>query len=317
MNAATYRSAAELLRDADIAMYRAKLSGRGRYMLFDSTMHTASMSRLSMEADLRHALDRNQLLLHYQPIVNLETSQPIGAEALIRWQRADGKLVSPGEFIPLAEETGLIVPIGAWVLREACTQLVSWHRAHPGLADLWISVNLSRRQLGDPGLVDTVRTILKETGVEPRLVKLEITESLVIDDANATIGEQLKSLRELGLQLSMDDFGTGYSSLSCLHRFPIDVLKIDRAFVEHIAAGKNTAAVVAAIINLAHALDITVVAEGLETIDQVESLRALACDQGQGFLFSRPLTAKAAEHFLLQEQPAHRGGMESLAKIPA
>jgi diguanylate cyclase (GGDEF)-like protein/PAS domain S-box-containing protein len=292
-----YTSAKDLLRDADTAMYRAKAAGKARYAVFDSTMHDSAVARLQLESDLRRAVERNELVLHYQPIVSLQTRdrELEGFEALVRWRR-EGKLVSPADFIPIAEDTGLIVPIGAWVLREACRQLAAWRSQYPHLP-VSMSINLSRRQLPDPALVPLLNQVLLETGVDPHLVKLEITESVIMDDSNAA-NKVLAAIKETGVRFSMDDFGTGYSSLSCLHRFPIDVLKIDRAFLSNIGERRNAAAVVQAIVSLAHSMGMKVVAEGLETAEQLAFLQPLACDYGQGYLFSRPLPADAAERFL-------------------
>jgi EAL domain-containing protein (putative c-di-GMP-specific phosphodiesterase class I) len=276
-------------------MYAAKAAGKNRYVCFDPAMHDAAVRRLRLESDLRRAVGRGELLLHYQPILSLESRQTVGFEALVRWNR-DGTLVSPGEFIPVAEDTGLIVPIGAWVLREACRQLAAWNHARPDL-DLSMSVNLSRRQLADPGLVRCLLDVLRETGVRPASVKLEITESVVMEDGAAALAT-LHQLKRTGVQLSLDDFGTGYSSLSLLHEFPIDVLKIDRSFLSNLSRNRDTAAVVGAVITLAHNLDMKVVAEGIETPEHVAFLQAVDCDLAQGYLFARPLPAPAALAFL-------------------
>ena len=299
---ASYQTARELIRDADAAMYQAKSAGKNRYVLFDSAMHEAALSRLQLESELRRAAKRGELLLHYQPIVSLATGKLEGFEALLRWKR-QGKLINPVEFIPIAEDTGLILPIGVWVLEQACRQMKSWHQSGIVRPDLAINVNLSRKQLSDPDLLAHVQRSLRESGLEPRTLKLEITESMLMDDpdgASAIFGR----IRETGAQLALDDFGTGYSSLSCLHRFPIDILKIDRSFVQNLEARRDTKAVVQAIVGLAHKLGMQVVAEGLETIEQVGSLRALGCDSGQGYHFSRPLSAEAVEKYLIaRRQP--------------
>ncbi|HEX8913424.1 MAG TPA: bifunctional diguanylate cyclase/phosphodiesterase, partial [Humisphaera sp.] len=296
-----YRSAAEVLRDADSAMYAAKESGKNRYAVFDDALHAAAVARLRMENDLRRAAERGEFLLHYQPIVSLRSGDPVGFEALVRWRR-DGRLVGPGEFIPVAEETGLIVPIGAWVFREACRQLAAW-RPRLGGRPLTMSVNLSRRQLADPGLVPAVERALAETGADPGAVKLEVTESAVMGDPEAA-RRVLVAVKATGVRLSMDDFGTGYSSLSCLHRFPLDELKLDRSFVANLEGRRDAAAVVSAVVGLAHNLGLRVVAEGLESPEQVAFLQAVDCDHGQGYLFAKPLPADAAEAYLAARRPA-------------
>ncbi len=296
----SYENARDLLRDADSAMYRAKADGKARYALFDSTMHKAAVARLDLENSLRHAIDRDELLLHYQPIVSLATRKLHGFEALIRWNRG-GKLVSPLDFIPIAEDTGLILPIGAWVLTESCRQLTAWQQKYPSMSNLSMSINVSRKQLGDPQLVPHLQAMLLDTGLNPECLKIEITESALIHDT-AAMFETLSRIKATGVKLSMDDFGTGYSSLSCLHQFPIDVLKIDRSFVMQMEGRRNAAGVVRAIVGLAHHLGMQVVAEGLETIEQVAFLQAIECDLGQGYLFAKPLPHASAEQ-MIAEQP--------------
>ena len=290
-----YSKAEDLARDADAALTQAKLSGRAQVAVFDSKMHQRSVDRLLLENELRLAIERSQLLLHYQPVVSLKDQSLMGFEALVRWSNG-GKLVSPGDFIPVAEETGLIVPIGRWVLTEAVRQLAEWKRDYPDRPLSKMAVNLSRRQLHDPQLVPLVRRLLRTHKLDPKLLMLEITESVVMDDAEAA-GQVLERLRELGVRLAMDDFGTGYSSLSCLHAFPIDVLKVDRSFVANLEHGRE-AAVLRAMLDLSHTLGLTVVAEGIETAQQMAFLRQAACDYGQGYFFARPLNAEAAEKFL-------------------
>ena len=293
-----YGSHEDVLRDADAAMYEAKARGKNRYAIFDEAVHATAVARLRLESDLRRAIERGELVLHYQPIVSLRTRDVVGLEALVRWRR-DGRLVSPADFIPVAEETGIIVPVGRWVLAEACRQMAAWRAKHPSLPPAWVSVNVSRRQLGDPELVAHVARVIGESGVDPSLVKLELTESVIMEDGEAARRTLLR-LKELGVRVSMDDFGTGYSSLSCLHRFPIDELKVDRSFVLDHDGRRDAAAVVYAVVNLAHNLGIRVVAEGLEHAEHVAFLQALDCDYGQGFLFAPPLEAGEAEAFLLR-----------------
>jgi diguanylate cyclase (GGDEF)-like protein/PAS domain S-box-containing protein len=292
-----YDCAADLLRDADIAMYRAKAQGKARYEVFSTMMHARAMALMHLEADLRRAVERQEFELHYQPIVLLASGKIIGVEALLRWQHPQRGLVDPMEFIALAEEMGLIIPIGEWVLRTACAQMKAWHAA--GLAHVWVSVNLSARQFKHKSLSSMIAGVLEATGLHPQCLKLELTESSVMDNAELTI-TTLEHLRALGVQVSIDDFGTGYSSLAYLKRFPLDTLKIARPFVRDIATDRGDAAITTAIIAMAHSLSLNVIAEGVETPQQVEFLSANACDAVQGHLFSPPLTAKAMMKLLEQ-----------------
>ena len=278
-----------LLKNADAAMYRAKEQGRNNYQFYTSEMNVRALERLSFETNLRQALERDEFILHYQPKVDLVTGNVIGMEALLRWQNPELGLVSPAEFIPLAEETGLIVAIGEWVIRTACKQNKAWQAA--GLPSLRISVNLSARQFKEKNLVERVAQALKETGLEARYLELELTESL-LQTPETTI-TPLKELHALGIHLSIDDFGTGYSSLSYLKRFPIDTLKIDRSFVRDITTDADDAAIANAIITMAHSLGMYVVAEGVETGEQLAFLCQRKCDSMQGYYFSKPLPADA------------------------
>ena len=293
-----YNNAEEILRDADTAMYRAKSLGKNRHEVFDKVMHDRAMRLLQLETDLRRAVERNELLLHYQPIISLETGKIAGFEALVRWHHPTDGLISPVEFIPIAEETGLIIPLGKWVLREACRQMRAWMtngetRDRP----LSISVNLSSKQFTQPDLIDQVAGILRETGLPATCLKLEITESMVMENVETAV-RMLSELRALGVELSMDDFGTGYSSLSYLHRFPLNTLKIDRSFVMRMTDNAENGEIVRTIITLARSLEMNVVAEGVETEGQLEQLRRLDCDFGQGFLFSRPVDIEGATQLL-------------------
>ncbi|HEX8322767.1 MAG TPA: GGDEF domain-containing protein [Tepidisphaeraceae bacterium] len=290
-----YVEADALLRDAEAALYHAKAAGRGKVARFTPKMHEQAVNRLHLESELRCAIERNELLLHYQPVVSLDRRQVIGFEALVRWNH-DGRIISPAEFIPIAEETGLIVPIGRWVIAEAVRQAARWRDGHPHLPAFKMAVNVSRRQLADNGLVAHVQRLLDETRLPPQSLMIEITESVVMGDA-ADARRVLNRLRDLGVMLAMDDFGTGHSSLSCLHQFDLDVLKIDRSFVSHFENGRQSA-VLRSVVNLAHALGMTVVAEGIETAEQMAFLQASHCDYGQGYLFARPLQASDAEAFL-------------------
>jgi diguanylate cyclase (GGDEF)-like protein/PAS domain S-box-containing protein len=275
-----------LLKHADSAMYRAKESGRNNYQFFTRELNALMIERLAMESSLRRALERDQFLLDYQPRVDLGTGRIIGAEALIRWKLPEQGIVAPGKFIPLAEETGLIVPIGKWVLKAACAQNKAWQDA--GLAPIVVSVNVSARQFRQDNLVRTVAEVLEETGLGARYLELELTESMVMHDAPQLVA-MLGELKRLGVQIALDDFGTGYSSLSYLKRFPVDRLKVDRSFVEHLATDADDATIVRAIITLGHNLGLKVVAEGVELPEQVDFLRLNRCDEAQGFIYCPPI----------------------------
>ena len=290
----------ELLRSAGTALGRAKARGRARCEVFDRAMHAEAMDRLQMEMDLRPAAERGELRLVYQPVVSLPEGCVAGFEALLRWEHPTRGRVLPEQFVPVAEETGLIVPIGEWVLEEACRQLRRWRERFPGRR-VTVGVNLSPRQFSRPELVDRVREILAEAEVEPSALRLEITESLLIEHAGPTAA-MLARLRDAGVGLCMDDFGTGYSSLSYLHRFPLDTLKIDRSFVMRVGNGGDAEPIVRTIAALAHNLGLKVVAEGVETAAQLEELRALRCEYAQGYLFSPPLDAADADR-LLEDDP--------------
>jgi diguanylate cyclase (GGDEF)-like protein/PAS domain S-box-containing protein len=287
-----------LVENADTAMHEAKRGGRNRYSIFDPEERNSTLNRLATEFALRRAVDRGELRLHYQPELDLTTHEITGVEALVRWQRDDGTLIPPGEFIPLAEETGLIVPIGKWVIEEACRQIQYWEDHGGRLASkLRVWVNLSARQLGEPDLVPTIQGAIRDSNISPGSICLEITESALMKDAEAAAA-QLDQLRGLGISLGVDDFGTGYSSLAYLNRFPLDVLKIDRSFVSGLGSDPESETIVAAIIDLAHALGLTVIAEGVETEQQLLVLRRLECDQAVGFYFSRPLQPERLTEFL-------------------
>jgi diguanylate cyclase (GGDEF)-like protein len=283
----------ELLRDADLAMYRAKGKGKNRYEVFDTDTGAPAIHRLDLELDLRSAVARNEFRLHYQPVVQLETGRVVEFEALVRWQHKDRGLLPPEDFIGLTEETGLIIPIGQWVLTEACRQARLWQEQRPSDPPLTIGINLSARQLQDPDLIALVSHVLADSGLDPRSLKFEITESVVMQDAPSTLAT-LHTLRELGIRLAIDDFGTGYSSLGYLKRFPIDTLKIDRSFVEGIVTDPEDAAIVQAVISVAKSLGLSVTAEGIENEAQLRRLQELGCDRGQGFYFGHPLAADIA-----------------------
>jgi diguanylate cyclase (GGDEF)-like protein/PAS domain S-box-containing protein len=290
-----YDQPEQILRDADIALYRSKSMGKARHETFDAEMHAESVNLLQMETDLRRAQERGELYVEYQPIVALDTFRLGGFEALVRWQHPLRGLISPLDFIPIAEEGGQILQIGQWVLREACIQLKRWQDKFPTDDSLYMTVNLSAKQFGQPDLIDQVSRILAETGVDPNLLKLEITESVLMHDFESAAA-MLFQLRALGVRLSIDDFGTGYSSLTYLHRFPIDTLKIDRSFVE--VLDKDNAEIVRTILSLAENLGMDVVAEGVETQEQMALLRTLSCQSAQGYFFSKPLDVATAEKII-------------------
>lgn len=292
-----YEQSEYLLRDADTAMYRAKTLGKGQYQIFDSEMHNAAIEVLQLENDLRRAVNQQEFIVHYQPIIALTTGKIVGFEALVRWNHPQQGLISPTLFIPIAEETGLINPIGNWVLREACYQLQQWH--HQKLTDypLTMSVNLSVRQFAQPDLIEQIDTILAETQLNPQSLKLEITESVIMKNSQP-VKVILQQLQERQIQLCIDDFGTGYSSLSYLHNFPIDNIKIDRSFISSLNGNSDNLGLISAIMNIAQALKMSVTAEGIETAQQLEQLRVLNCDFGQGYLFSKPLDGKNATNLI-------------------
>ncbi len=279
-----------LLREADTAMYQAKTHGIGQIFLFDRALHTALTERWQLEIDLRGALERHELILHYQPITALPTGQLVGVEALLRWHHPQRGLILPNDFIPLAEESGLIVPIGFWALETACQQFLAWQADHSRSGLQVLSVNLSARQLANPSLIQTLSEIIQRTGIAPAQLELEITESVVIHGFELARA-QLDAIKDLGVKLAIDDFGTGYSSLSYLHHFPLDTLKVDRSFVNAMSGGSRNIEIVRAIITLSQQLAMNVIAEGIETIEEAATLRDLGCDYGQGYHFSRPLTA--------------------------
>jgi diguanylate cyclase (GGDEF)-like protein len=300
-------SADELLRDADIALYEAKAAGRDRYRVFESAMQTAIQDRLAIEMDLAEALEQQRFFLLYQPTFNLQTESVTGVEALIRWRHPTHGILQPDDFIPLAETTGMIVPIGRWVLEEACGQLATWNAQgrHIGMA-----VNVSARQLDNDELIDDVRQALEDNALDPATLTLEITETALMRDPEAT-AKRLHSLKELGVRIAIDDFGTGYSSLAYMRQFSADALKIDRSFISGIAGSQQSTALIHTLVQLGKTLHIDTLAEGIEDQVQLETLQREQCDHGQGFLLSRPLEVNAVEAFLeaagepKRPQPAH------------
>ncbi|HEV3231651.1 MAG TPA: EAL domain-containing protein [Candidatus Dormibacteraeota bacterium] len=289
--------ASELLRNADLAMYRAKAAGGGRYAVFEPGMHAEVLHRLDLEGELRRAVAEGEFVLHYQPVIDLVTGAATGAEALVRWNHPERGLVMPADFIPVAEETGLIVPLGRWVLEEAARQATGWQHLVGRGRRFEISVNLSARQLQGPDLPGQVAASLKSSGLDPECLTLELTETSLMQDTEGTI-EQLHGLKKLGIRLAIDDFGTGYSSLGYLKRFPIDALKIDRSFVTGIGRGSEESALAGAIITLAETLRLVTVAEGIEEVGQLAELRRLNCRRGQGYLFSKPMPPADLEDFI-------------------
>ena len=304
-----YETPQEILRDADIAMYRAKTSGLGRYEIFDASMRERIIGQQRYEKDLRKAVVSGEFSLHYQPIVSIETGRIVSFEALIRWYHPERGLVPPDQFIPLAEETGLIIDIGEIVLRKACRQLSLWHSRYPSdagidvpiVSPLGMSINISGKQLLNDDFIPKMRTILKEEKCNPRFIKIEITETILMENVDA-IQDSLLVLKDMNIQLYIDDFGVGYSSLSYLHQFPFDALKIDRSFTAGIGVDETQTKIVTTLLSLSEQLGLDVITEGIETAQQLEALKTLNCKYGQGYYFSRPLNAAAATKLLEKEQ---------------
>ncbi len=297
LSTAGYNKAEDMLRDADIAMYRAKAKGKAQYQVFDQKMHKNAMTQLQLETEMRQGFERGEFCLYYQPIFNLKANSLAGFEALLRWNHPERGLVSPGEFIPAAEENGLILPLGRWILYESCRQMREWQNHNSSALTMQISVNLSCKQFQQPDLVEQVMAALIATRMDARCLKLEITESHLLENSEMSV-TIMNRLRELGVELSLDDFGTGYSSLSYLHRLPVTYLKIDRSFVSRMVQSRENAEIVNTIIKLAQNLKMQVIAEGIETADQFNYLKELNCEYGQGYLFSRPLDADSTKLFI-------------------
>ena len=295
---AEYIEETDLLRDADTAMYRAKELGKGRYEIFTQQMYLDVMRRLELEHELREAIINQELVLYYQPIFSLEQHYLVGFEALLRWQHPQQGIISPGEFIPLAEETGLVVPLGEWVIYEACWQLQKWQQLLPSSRNLTMSINVAGQQLHHANFLTTIAGIIEKTQVNSQNLKLEITESMLIEDTEQMI-EVLQQIKSRQIELSIDDFGTGYSSLSYLPQFPVDILKIDRSFVQAMNIEPQNLEIVKTIVSLAQVLEMQVVAEGIETEAQFHTLKSLGVEFGQGYLFSKPLTVEQAELLII------------------
>lgn len=293
-------TAEDLLRDADTAMYRAKVNGKARFEVFDPHMREQALRLMQLETDLRHAIQRNEFVLYYQPIMSFATGRLAGFESLIRWNHPTKGFISPGEFIPIAEDNGMINPIGRWVLQESCRQMRAWQEQYPACAALTINVNLSGKQFSQPNLIEIIADTLDRTGLPASLLKLEITETVIMENADSAAA-MLNELRALGSKLAIDDFGTGYSSFSHLHRFPIDTLKIDRAFISRLDASPEGETIVRTMLTLAQNLKMSVVAEGIETATQLEQLRTLGCEYGQGYFLHRPMGAADAEKLVAEE----------------
>lgn len=294
------KRAEDMLREADTAMYEAKSEGKGGYRIYNPDMRRQVASRLDLQNDLRRVLERDELVLNFQPIVLLESGKIVGAEALVRWEHPVHGQVPPDRFIPVAEETGMIVPIGAWVLREACRQTTAWQRQFPALDDLIISVNVSNRQLACGNIRQDVSDVIEKTEIRPEQLKLEVTESAIMDNPEDAT-RILRELRELGVRIGVDDFGTGYSSLAYLHRLPLDMLKIDRSFVQGLNQTEENNAIVRTIVSLAQNLRLDVVAEGIETVEQRDLLNSIACKYGQGYLFSKPVPGYVFQEMLAEQ----------------
>ena len=288
-----------MIRDADAALYRAKERGRGGYEIFDSAMRARAVEHMRIENDLRRALDRDELELHYQPIVGLREGSIVALEALLRWRHPEYGLTSPTSFIPVAEESQLIIPVGRWVIEEACNSVAEWQEMQPDAAPVRIAVNLSGRQIGDPQLLPTVSAAIEASGIDPATLSLELTESVLFEESGVS-ERVMRSLRGVGVRLMLDDFGSGFSSLGYLKRFPLDGIKLDRSFIENVADGLTDAQIVKAVVEMARALGLEIVAEGVETADQLAAVRGLGCHQAQGFYFMPPLPAEEVPGVLAQ-----------------
>jgi diguanylate cyclase (GGDEF)-like protein/PAS domain S-box-containing protein len=305
----------ELIRDADLAMYQAKAKGKARYEIFDRGMNARVLERMELEMDLRSAIARQEFKIYYQPVVHLGTGAITEVEALVRWEHVARGLLPPADFINLSEETGLIVPLGKWVLVEACRQVMEWQTQYPTHPPLTVSVNLSARQFQQPNLVQEIRQALAATGLDSSTLKLEITETVLMHDAPSTLAK-LRALKALGIHIAIDDFGTGYSSLGYLKRFPLDTLKIDRSFVDGIVNNTDDRAIVRAVVTVAKSLNLSVTAEGIETDEQLGQLWSLGCDRGQGFYFARPLAARAMGELLEADQRRRASARDTMV-VPA
>ena len=306
-----YASADEVIRDADTAMYRAKSQGKARWVLFDASMHEQAVQRLTVEIELRQALARGEFEVFYQPVVDLATARPTGAEALVRWRHPTRGLVPPGEFIPVAEEAGLICELGLSVLDQSARQLAAWTAGYPDVP-LTISVNVSTKQLTQPGFVADAAAVIGNSGVDPRRLVLEITETALISDTEMAI-QSVRGLQELGVRVYLDDFGTGYSSLKLLHTFKLEGIKIDRSFVQEAAGERRAVAIINAVTELAYNLDMEIVAEGIETSEQLALLQCVRCHKAQGYLFSKAIPAAAFEQLVLVERKAFQVDLPSAA----
>ena len=314
LSSPSYAGPGEMLRDADIAMYRAKAAGRDRYEVFDETMHASAVALLRLETELRRSIEQERFVMHYQPIVSLQTGRIAGFEALVRWDHPERGLVPPERFIGVAEESGLIVPLGWWVLRSACRQARAWQQLHPGEPPLYMSVNVSGKIVLQADMEERILGILEEMGLPPESLRLEITENVIMDHA-AEVLRKLQRLRMMGIKFSIDDFGTGYSSLAYLQEFSYDTLKIDRSFIAGMEHRDGGSAIVQTIVALAGILHMNVVAEGVETPVQLARLREIGCPQGQGFWFSRPVDPAAAEALLRQSPPWQPGPEATGAEV--
>src|SRR5439155_11760430 len=319
LSTSPHDSATDLLRDADLAMYRAKALGKARYEVFDTAMHASAVKRLNLETELRKAIEHGEFRVHYQPIVRLSDRKIVGFEALVRWERPNVGLVPPAEFIAVAEESGLILPMNRWLRLEACHTMKNWQAEFPSDPPLTLSLNVTAKELAHPGLISDISQALEQTGLEPSSLRLEIVETVAMRDAGKTEGV-LRQAKDLGVRLSIDDFGTGYSSLSRLRHFPTDTLKIDRAFISRMDTDADNRAIVRTILTLAHNLGLTVVAEGTETLEEVNELLALDCEYAQGYFFSRPVDEASAAHLLrtgyCSQKPSSRVATAELPSLP-